>query len=706
MNLARLKRRVDDRDRLVAMASAVEHDVHEVALSALAQGDLGAAEQALLQSRVQVQRLAESLRVYQAELRAQAEELAASKQRTESLLTRFAALFANLPVATLLIGANGEVLDHNARAQALLALRAAAGPRFLHRLVEAEHWQHHVRPACLAAAAEGAATLTDVPFIAEDRRRFFGELHLALLPVPPGEPACLACTVIDRSEHLGHLRALRQAADALRTREGFLAETAKVARIAGWELPADGGPLRASPALHALFGLPDGAPAHLESVIACCNNHTAATLRDAVVAAQRDGRPFELELDVRTPRGHALRVLAAGHAEAGEQGGRRVFGVFQDVSQQHAARRRIDQLTERLNLATDAGGIGIWDWDLRHRRLFVDHRIAELIGETDALNLHDAFAGRLPAADMQALDNALLAALDGDGRLAIELPLQRCADGREHWVHLAGRVERDAAGRPRRVLGCLWDCTPEHEAARLRTERESAVLASREKTAMLSRVSHELRTPLNAILGFAQLMRLEAEGGDLVLKPHRVELIEHAARHLLALVNEVLDVSQAETGRMALKPEPVLLPALVAECLPLVQGAADAAGVALVDRCAESPAFAVRADRLRLKQVLLNLLSNAVKYNQPGGHVQLSVAAAGPGQAELRVADSGRGLSPEQLAGLFQPFNRLGAESTGIEGSGMGLFVSQRLVELMGGHISAASEPGRGTTFAVRLDLS
>jgi signal transduction histidine kinase len=287
--------------------------------------------------------------------------------------------------------------------------------------------------------------------------------------------------------------------------------------------------------------------------------------------------------------------------------------------------------------------------------------------------------------------------------LSVELRRAGMDAGAEHWVHLAGRAQMDEASNTVRLVGCAWDSTPEHDAARLLAAKESAEFASRSKSAFLSRMSHELRTPLNAILGFSQLMRMEAEAGDLTLKPHRVVLIETAARHLLELINEVLDVSRVESGQLELRLLRFDLRDAVRECLPLVLGQAEAAGITIEDQTASGPPLWVLGDRLRLKEVLINLLSNAVKYNSAQGRVDISARDLGE-RVELTVTDTGRGLDEKQLAGLFQPFNRLGAEALGVEGSGMGLFVSKRFVDLMGGGLDAASAPGQGTTFTVTLN--
>jgi signal transduction histidine kinase len=256
-----------------------------------------------------------------------------------------------------------------------------------------------------------------------------------------------------------------------------------------------------------------------------------------------------------------------------------------------------------------------------------------------------------------------------------------------------------------RLIGCAWDSSPVHEALRLLAAKDAADSASQAKSAFLSRMSHELRTPLNAILGFSQLMRLEAESGDLTVKPHRVELIESAARHLLELVNEVLDVSRIESGRLALSLVPCELNRLIAESTAMVQGLAARHEVVLLDRAQDGADCRVMGDPLRVKEVLINLLTNAIKYNRPGGQVTIDVQSASA-DVVVQVSDTGRGLDERQLAGLFQPFDRVGAESSGIEGSGMGLFVSRRFVELMGGDIEVSSQPGVGTVVRVRLTVA
>jgi signal transduction histidine kinase/CheY-like chemotaxis protein len=257
------------------------------------------------------------------------------------------------------------------------------------------------------------------------------------------------------------------------------------------------------------------------------------------------------------------------------------------------------------------------------------------------------------------------------------------------------RERRDAAvGLARDLIAQL-----EEKAAQLEAERRRAEEASRAKSEFLSRMSHELRTPLNAILGFAQLQELEGGGGD----REGVEQILKAGRHLLSLIDEVLDISRIESGRMAMSIEPVPVQEVVAEVLALVRPLASQRGVRVPAALDVGRDRHVRADRRRLEQVLLNLASNAIKYNRPGGEVRLSFQDCGDGRVCLAVTDTGPGIAAEKMDRLFTPFERLGAEDGEVEGVGIGLALSRGLMEAMGGTLTATSTPGTGSTFVAAL---
>jgi signal transduction histidine kinase/ActR/RegA family two-component response regulator len=236
-------------------------------------------------------------------------------------------------------------------------------------------------------------------------------------------------------------------------------------------------------------------------------------------------------------------------------------------------------------------------------------------------------------------------------------------------------------------------------AAELVSARDEALRATQAKNAFLSSTSHELRTPLNAVLGFTQLLQLSELGDE---DRDSVERILAAGRHLLSLINELIDIARIESGEFSLSVEPVLVPVLVEEACQLMAPLAAERSIAIAHECSP-PELAALADRQRMCQILVNLISNAIKYNRFGGAITINCQALGPDQVTLVVADTGPGLSEADLRRIFVPFDRLGAEHTGIEGTGIGLPLARAFATAMNGGLSAASTPGQGTAFTVTL---
>lgn len=263
-------------------------------------------------------------------------------------------------------------------------------------------------------------------------------------------------------------------------------------------------------------------------------------------------------------------------------------------------------------------------------------------------------------------------------------------------------VVQSSAEGVRTVNLFLRDLRDQLKQTELLAAKEAADIASRAKTEFLARMSHELRTPLNAILGFAQLVQLmpALQGQPKVLEMNR--FIQDAGEHLLALVEEVLDLSRIEAGQLNLARDSIDLVDLLRRCQTLTEQLADRHHIG-VTLHADLPDAQVCGDATRMRQVLLNLISNAIKYNREGGRVELRVQVAGP-DILVTVQDTGRGMSAEQLANLYQPFNRLGAEKMqDVSGTGLGLVISRQLVEAMGGSIQVVSAEGQGTVFTVRF---
>ena len=234
-------------------------------------------------------------------------------------------------------------------------------------------------------------------------------------------------------------------------------------------------------------------------------------------------------------------------------------------------------------------------------------------------------------------------------------------------------------------------------------EKQVAQQASEAKSRFLSEVSHEIRTPLNAVMGFAELMALDREHPLPEAQRERLALVRTAAGQLLALVNDMLDLARVEHGRTSITPHPLALDPALRTALDLVRPAATARGIDL--QLGTSCSLQVQADERALAQVLLNLLSNAVKYNRPGEPVTVQCEVE-PDAVEVRITDRGVGLTAEQQAQLFQPFNRLGAQHGAVGGTGLGLVISKSLAEAMGGSLALQSRAGQGTTAVLRLRRS
>jgi PAS domain S-box-containing protein len=377
-----------------------------------------------------------------------------------------------------------------------------------------------------------------------------------------------------------------------------------------------------------------------------------------------------------------------------------LIGVVIDITDQRRAQQALREADERSALATRSAGIGIWEvlvdsgearWDEQMFRLrglapaqrppTREQRLALVHPDDRRLSI-DAHIGALPSREPWRHEFRLL------------LP-----DGSVRWLASRSIAIEDDHGQVVRRLGVNWDITDAKDAEAARQQAAVAERASLAKSQFLSRMSHELRTPLNAVLGFSQLLQMKARGTGDADQIVKLGHIHSAGRHLLNLIDGVLDLSSMESGELPMQLMPVNLADVLQQAQPLLAELVARHGVHLVLGPLHE---VVHADATRLLQVLVNLLSNGIKYNRPGGEVRVDAHRDGQ-SVVICVSDTGQGMSAEQLTHLFEAFNRLGAEHTGVEGTGIGLTIVKALVEGMGGTIAVRSRSGQGTSVELRL---
>ena len=389
-----------------------------------------------------------------------------------------------------------------------------------------------------------------------------------------------------------------------------------------------------------------------------------------------------------------------------DDGHRIWYGMLQDVTvRQKMAQRLVERDVLLKSLGRNLPGVlfKVWVSPQGERQLqYVSAQVKQLYELPDSTQPGDwqRHYERIHPDDVAGVRQLMTGqGLDTSKPISYEYRVQLPSKGLR-W--LAGQVmpmpEADGSVS---WYGYTSDVTEQKLYADAVISAEAAERANRAKSEFLSRMSHELRTPLNAVIGFAQLLQMDRSTEFGETQRGHVRLIEKAGQHLLAVLGDVLDLSRIEAGSLPLNITAQDSAHVVDDALHLVSDLAHRHRITLHTE-GMVPHLAVRADRVRLRQVLVNLLVNAIKYNRPGGQVALSSWRDG-GRIMLEVRDSGIGMDPTQLAHLFEPFNRLGAERTGIEGTGIGLVIVQRLVTLMQGQIEAHSVPGQGSCFRIWL---
>jgi signal transduction histidine kinase/response regulator RpfG family c-di-GMP phosphodiesterase len=431
---------------------------------------------------------------------------------------------------------------------------------------------------------------------------------------------------------------------------------------------------------------------------------------DALIRAVNDGQIHSYVPKPWEPRNLKVTVLKAA-AYAREVSQRKKAAEIVAEQQEALARSEAAyrEQTKILRSVLDSMGDGVLVTDDSGKMVLLNHAAEQMVGRAAAGTQQSEWVERfgiyVPGTDtLFPTDKLPLArAMRGETADGIELYVRNPQKPDGMLVSVNIRPLKDDSGETKGGVAVVHDITlARYSEDILRQAKEEAERANRAKSEFLSRMSHELRTPLNSILGFAQLLAL----ADLAAQHQgNVQQILKGGYHLLELINEVLDLARIEAGRLSLSPEPVQIKDALKEALDLVRPIASLQNITLsADFSAHADRY-VHADRQRLKQVLLNLLSNAIKFNRSNGMVILRCEETASDRLRIEVADTGAGIDEEGLKKIFTPFERLTADRNAIGGTGLGLALSKRMIEAMGGTIGVESTVGEGSRFHFELSL-
>jgi len=509
-----------------------------------------------------------------------------------------------------------------------------------------------------------------------------------------------------RREQIETAQALLESQSRLRRTEAFLNRVGRVAGIGGFEFDLLTGEGVASAEAYRMSNV---AP----------SDHPVPSLQETMEFFAPEARPVAGAALHRAMQGEGgwdlvlpfipvdrpqIWVRTVGSVEMEDGRPVRLTGTAQDVSDRVARRQTLERTLERLSLATESCDIGIWDWDIAEDAMHWDARMRCLYGlcAEHPVSRPEVWSDHLHPEDCDRAVQAIRDALDGTREFNTEFRVT-WPDGTVRDIAATGRVTRDAAGKPLRMVGANWDITERRAAEALRAAHAAVENASRAKSEFLATMSHEIRSPLSGLIGVVDLLRASGLNGE---QARMAKMVHVSAAMLLAVLNDILDFSKIEAGALAVAPVAIELRALIEEMAQPLRLAAAHKRLDFDVLVAPGLPKWLMLDGLRLRQILNNLIANAIKFTAAGG-IRLDVTAAADGRLRFDVTDTGIGMSAEVVAQLFTPFMQADSStSRRFGGSGLGLSISHKLAGLMGGALTVTSRLGEGSVFCLTLPLA
>lgn len=497
--------------------------------------------------------------------------------------------------------------------------------------------------------------------------------------------------------------------ERLRASNEFLARAEQIAGVGAWRVDLVTREVEWTGQTRRIFGLPPDYEPRGDEYLRFFGPQAQETIRETARACLQSGSAWDVKVPMRNAQGGQRWVRSIGHVEMRDGHAVAMVGALQDVTDSERSRAALEQSQERLHRAIEASGLALWDLDVPGEAVYLSEHWSVMLGgePRETRCTAQALLELVPMEDLPAIQAGLEPVLDGRSpNYVVEHRIRR-NDGSFLWIRSEGRVaDRDGRGAPLRMVGTNRDITASKQAERdLREARDAADAANRAKSQFLATMSHEIRTPLNGIIGVTRLLLDEALTPE--VRRH-TDLIDRSAHSLLALVNDILDVSKIEAGQMEIERVPFDLHELVDDLVNLYRLRATEKSLLFRVRVAPGVPRHVEADPTRLRQVLVNLLGNALKFTS-SGWIGLDVRGSREDAAhvlEFVVTDTGVGIPGEVQPQLFTRFMQADSStSRKYGGSGLGLSIVRQLVDLMGGTVSVASAPGKGSRFTVTLPV-